>query len=101
MSTLTRPIVRTSSGSVIEAPEVGDAVTHVGERTVAVGRAGQHGVLLQDVPALVAPALEQPDDLGHVDVAAAQRPVHAGGHGVGVADVAVADLGGPAGVDVL
>src|SRR3954465_7451720 len=97
MSTLTRPIVRTSSGSVIEAPEVGDAVAHVGERTVAVGRTGQHGVLLQDIPALVAPALEQPDDPCHVDVAATQRSVHARGHGVGVADVPVADLGPPAG----
>src|SRR5580704_3234662 len=67
-----------------QAAQVGGALPDVGDRAFAAGLIGQDGVLFQDIPAAVVAAPQVADDGGEVDVTAAQRPVHAAPHRLGV-----------------
>src|SRR4029079_4982740 len=62
---------------------------------------GQHDVLLEDVPARIAGALERGHDAGDVDVAGAERDEHALAHRVGEGGLAAHDPGGQGGAHVL
>ncbi len=85
---------------------MGQARRDVGaNRGQRAGRAGpvrgEHAVLLEDVPTGVPGGLQQRDDCGDIDVAAAQRSVETAGDGLGVTQHAGPDLGGHRRVDVL
>src|SRR5581483_5237366 len=84
-----------------EGAQVADALPDLGDRALTPGCLGQDGVLLQDVPAVVAAGPQVADDSREVDVAAAQRAVHASADPFGVGQPAGPDLGRDLVVDVL
>src|SRR5580765_7835789 len=89
---------------VVAGPDVGHRAL-----VVVLGRTGQDGVLLEDVPPGIPGVLQGPHDGGDVDVALTEGHVHAAGHAVGVGhlpclhparhvqpDVLEVDVGDPA-----
>src|SRR5437879_317858 len=84
-----------------EHEEVVVARPDVGDGPLALRRSAEDGVLLQDVPSRVPTLLEGLDDRGDVDVALAERHIHATGDGFRVRGLVGLHLGGPLETDVL
>src|SRR5664279_4141934 len=63
----------------------------VPDRSLAAWFLGQDGVLLEHPPALIAVVLQGAHDGRDVDVATAERPVHALPYGIGIGEPPVPD----------
>jgi hypothetical protein len=66
-----------SSAAADQPLQVRGAGVYVGNRALAAGFLGEDGVLLEDVPAVVALPAQVPDDRSDIDIPAAERAVHA------------------------
>ena len=90
-----------SSAAADHASQVLGAGVHVGHRALAAGFLGENGVLLEDVPAVVALPAQVPDDRSDIDIPAAEGAVHAVTDRLGVGAPPELHLAGQAEVDVL
>ena len=103
------PFIRrlcTGVPSVIQSPVVGrksrlTRTSSIGAGPSGDGSPGQHGVLLEHVPAVVARPLEGADDRGDVDIALTERPVQPRAHRLGIAELTGPHPGRQRIVDVL
>src|SRR4051794_3951637 len=90
-----------SSAAADQRLQVRGAGLYVGRRALATGFFGEDGVLLEDVPAVVAMPAQVPDDRSDIDIPAAERAVHAVTDRLGVGAPPGLHLAGQPEVDVL